>query len=212
MGLKRMNSRMIELELVPSLLGSLRFLGYPRSRRIGVEWQFGRLPSRRLVGSCESLERRMKRIRDLGSRLWRGGVHARHIGCWCSRVPPTQEPDGQHSNIGTPLYSNSSDAHQILELSSGLLNHAILSLEDNTHSRQIPDLGLTNDKRVWSHQQWYFSPVPFMRMELTNVETPSCEDTRDSRQDSRLVLHQTIQSMSDVSASSSVIGLHRETW
>lgn len=41
------------------------------------------------------------------------------------------------------------ETNQILELSSGLLNHTILSLENDTHSGQISDLGLTHDERVY---------------------------------------------------------------
>lgn len=41
-------------------------------------------------------------------------------------------------------------AYEIFKLPSSLLNDTVLSFEDDTHSRKIPDLRLAHDKRVWT--------------------------------------------------------------
>jgi hypothetical protein len=78
------------------------------------------------------------------------------------------------SSVG--VVKNGPNRDQILELSASLLNNTVLASEDNGHTGEIVDLGVTHDKRV-------------------NVKTTRSQNTRDSGQDTGLVLDKTIKNV-----------------
>lgn len=78
------------------------------------------------------------------------------------------------SSVG--VVENGPNRDQILELSASLLNNTVLASEDNGHTGEIVDLSVTHDKRV-------------------NVETTRSQNTRDSGQDTGLVLDKTVKNV-----------------
>lgn len=72
------------------------------------------------------------------------------------------------------VVQDSPDRHQIFQLTSGLLDNAVLTSQDNGHAGQVFHLGVAHDQRV-------------------NVEASSGENTRKTRQHTRLVLDQTVE-------------------
>lgn len=72
------------------------------------------------------------------------------------------------------VVEDSPDGDEILKLSAGLLDNAVLASEDNGHAGQVLDLSVAHNKRV-------------------NVEATGSQDTRDTGQDTGLVLDQTVE-------------------
>lgn len=68
------------------------------------------------------------------------------------------------------------DRYEILQLPASLLHDAVVASQDDGHAGQVRDLGVADDQRL-------------------NVEAASGNDTREARQDTRLILNQTIQNM-----------------
>ncbi len=69
-----------------------------------------------------------------------------------------------------------SPTHQVLELPPGLFDDAVLTAEDDAHLREVADLCPAHNKGV-------------------DVEPASGEDARDAREDSWLVVHETVEHM-----------------
>jgi len=74
------------------------------------------------------------------------------------------------------VVENGPDWYQILELTAGLLNDTVLTLEDDGHTREVGNLGVADDQRV-------------------NVEATSGQNTRDAREHTGLVLNKTVEDM-----------------
>jgi hypothetical protein len=72
------------------------------------------------------------------------------------------------------VIQHSPDGHEVLELAAGLLDNAILPLQDNGHAREVGDLGGADDQRV-------------------DVEAARGQDPGHARQHARLVLHEAVQ-------------------
>lgn len=72
------------------------------------------------------------------------------------------------------IIQNSPDRDQIFQLSSGLLDNAVLAGQDDGHARQVLHLGVAHNQRV-------------------NVEASGSENTREAREHTRLVLDQTVE-------------------
>lgn len=75
---------------------------------------------------------------------------------------------------GVAIIQHSPDRHQVFQLSSSLLNNAVLAGQDDGHARQILHLGVAHNQRV-------------------NVETSGSEDTGETREHTRLVLDQAVE-------------------
>ena len=75
------------------------------------------------------------------------------------------------------IVQDSPDRNKVLELPSSLLDHAVLAGQHNGHTRQICHLGAAHYERV-------------------NVEATGCQDTRDARQDTGLILDKAIEDVS----------------
>lgn len=95
------------------------------------------------------------------------------------------------------------DGDEVFELTTGLLDHAVLALEDDAHSGQVSDFGLADDKRVCEKKKVdglagnsKKKRRQGMKTVRTNVETSTGKDTRNAREDTRLVLNKTVQSVS----------------
>lgn len=69
------------------------------------------------------------------------------------------------------------DGDEVFELTTGLLDDAVLALEDDAHSGQVSDFGLADHERV-------------------NVETSTGKDTGNARKNTRFILNKTVQSVS----------------
>ena len=69
------------------------------------------------------------------------------------------------------------DTHQVFELSTGLLDDAVLAAEDDAHLRQVADFRPTYDQGV-------------------DVEPASSKNARHAREHSWLVVHKTVEHMS----------------
>lgn len=80
--------------------------------------------------------------------------------------------------VGQLLKRNCAEAYEILKLPPSLLDNSILAAQHNTHATEIPDFCATNNERI-------------------NVETSACEDARDTREHTRLILNKTVENMSD---------------
>jgi hypothetical protein len=72
------------------------------------------------------------------------------------------------------VVKDSPDRDEILELAAGLLYDALLSLQDNSHAREVIDFGVADNKTV-------------------NVEATSSQNTRDTREHTGLVLDQAVE-------------------
>lgn len=77
---------------------------------------------------------------------------------------------------GVSVIEDGPDGDEIIELTTSLLDDAVLTLQDDGHTRQILDLGVADDERV-------------------DVEAASSQDTGHAGQHTGLVLHQTVQDM-----------------
>jgi len=66
--------------------------------------------------------------------------------------------------------------YKIFELPPGLFDDGILTAENDAHPTEVANLCPTDDQRV-------------------NVEATACQDTRHPRQDTRLILHETVENM-----------------
>lgn len=75
---------------------------------------------------------------------------------------------------GLGVIEDSPDGDEIIELTTSLLDDAVLTLQDDGHTRQILDFGVTDDEGV-------------------DVEAASGQNTGHTGQDTGLVLHQTVQ-------------------
>ena len=78
------------------------------------------------------------------------------------------------SRVG--VIKDSPDGDQVVQLTTGLLNDTVLTLQDDGHARQILHLGVTDDETI-------------------NVEATGGENTRHAGQHTGFVLHQTVQDM-----------------
>ena len=67
--------------------------------------------------------------------------------------------------------------HEIFELPPGLLNHAVLAVEDDAHPTEVANLGATYDERL-------------------DVEAPDGENARDAGEDAGLVLDEAVEDVS----------------
>jgi hypothetical protein len=92
--------------------------------------------------------------------------------------------------------------YEVFELPAGLLDDAVLALEDDAHAREVSDLGLAHDERVcalaggilWGIKVGKVrTPSLPVRCARTNVEAPAGEDTRHAREHTRLVLHEAVE-------------------
>ena len=72
------------------------------------------------------------------------------------------------------VVQHSPDGNEVLELATGLLDNAILTLQHNGHAREVGDFGRAHDQRV-------------------DVEAAGGQDTGHARQHTGLVLHEAVQ-------------------
>jgi hypothetical protein len=93
--------------------------------------------------------------------------------------------------------------NEILKLPSSLLNNSILTLEDDAHPGEISNLGSADDQGVCQGAARNVELSELRRdyeeeeSGLTDVKASGGQDTRNSRKDSRLVLNETVQDVSD---------------
>lgn len=69
------------------------------------------------------------------------------------------------------------NTYEIFELSPCLFHDTVLPTQDDTHTREVTDFSSADDEGV-------------------DVDASSCKDTRHAREDTRFILHQTIEDVS----------------
>lgn len=122
----------------------------------------------------------------LGAEVWvlELGFVDGHLSVVCQellKVLGTQDADLGEQELTLDegsgcVVQNCPDGDEILELSASLLHDAILTLEDNSHAREIFDFGVADDQTV-------------------DVETSGGQDTGHAGEHTGFVLDQTVQDM-----------------
>ena len=146
---------------------------------------------RREIARVEiALQLRVLLLPELSELLWvqvlRGlsRLNVRHFAVVCEQlleVFRTQNADLGEEELAlhqrcVGVVQHGPDRHQVFQLPSRLLYHAILTLEHNGHSTEVLDFGATDDQGV-------------------DVESSCGENPRHAGQDTRLVLDQTVEDM-----------------
>jgi hypothetical protein len=96
---------------------------------------------------------------------------------------------------GQRLWGNATN--QIFQLPSGLLDHAILSAENDAHPTEVLDFSRTYDERVDAKKARSGQIHPRKSNDsLDALEPSACEYSRDAAQDSGFILDETVENVS----------------